>query len=318
MSHGLEAAGAVVIRGDGRIAGPGRVVVTRRRDGRAARPQHHHRRRLAARRCRPIEGLEHDHALDEPRGHDHARAAREPGGPRRRARRAWRWPRSSPATASRRPSSPPSRGSTRRATRATRRRSRAASAATASTSGPGSARSRVRARARTAGAHVIDLADGTSVEGHEVMLAVGRTLPLAAWASRPSGVDLSGGALTIGARPPDRRRRLRGRRPGRPRDAHPRRPLPGRARRPHRARRRCPSRLPRHPARRLHGPRGRRRRALARGGPPAGHDAFEEVADLATSAKGYVVEAGGHVTIVVDRASRTLSARSSPGRPRPR
>ena len=33
----------------------------------------------------------------------------------------------------------------------------------------------------------------------------------------------------------------------------------------------------------------------------AGHDAFEEVADLATSAKGYVAEATGHVTIVVDR-----------------
>ena len=38
----------------------------------------------------------------------------------------------------------------------------------------------------------------------------------------------------------------------------------------------------------------------------AGHDAFEEVADLATTAKGYVAEAAGHVTIVVDRASRTL------------
>ena len=38
----------------------------------------------------------------------------------------------------------------------------------------------------------------------------------------------------------------------------------------------------------------------------AGHDAFEEVADLATSAKGYVAEATGHVTIVVDRSSGTL------------
>ena len=38
----------------------------------------------------------------------------------------------------------------------------------------------------------------------------------------------------------------------------------------------------------------------------AGHDAFEEVADLATSAKGYVAEASGHVTIVVDRPTRTL------------
>ena len=38
-----------------------------------------------------------------------------------------------------------------------------------------------------------------------------------------------------------------------------------------------------------------------------GFDAFEEVADFATSAKGYAVEATfGHVTIVVDRASRQL------------
>jgi pyruvate/2-oxoglutarate dehydrogenase complex dihydrolipoamide dehydrogenase (E3) component len=38
----------------------------------------------------------------------------------------------------------------------------------------------------------------------------------------------------------------------------------------------------------------------------AGYDAFEEVADLAQTAKGYVAEASGHVTIVVDRSSRTL------------
>jgi dihydrolipoamide dehydrogenase len=37
-----------------------------------------------------------------------------------------------------------------------------------------------------------------------------------------------------------------------------------------------------------------------------GVDAFEEVAELATSAKGYVAEAEGHVTIVVDRTTRTL------------
>jgi dihydrolipoamide dehydrogenase len=37
-----------------------------------------------------------------------------------------------------------------------------------------------------------------------------------------------------------------------------------------------------------------------------GLDAFEKTADLATSAKGYVVEAFGHASIVVDRGSRTL------------
>lgn len=35
-------------------------------------------------------------------------------------------------------------------------------------------------------------------------------------------------------------------------------------------------------------------------------DAFEKTADLATTAKGYVAEASGHVSIVVDRGSRTL------------
>jgi dihydrolipoamide dehydrogenase len=37
-----------------------------------------------------------------------------------------------------------------------------------------------------------------------------------------------------------------------------------------------------------------------------GMDAFELTADLATSAKGYVTEAAGHATIVVDRGSATL------------
>jgi dihydrolipoamide dehydrogenase len=38
----------------------------------------------------------------------------------------------------------------------------------------------------------------------------------------------------------------------------------------------------------------------------AGHDAFECVADLATTAKGYVAEASGHITVVVDRAAGVL------------
>jgi len=38
----------------------------------------------------------------------------------------------------------------------------------------------------------------------------------------------------------------------------------------------------------------------------AGLDAFEETTDLATSAKGYVTDAAGHCTVVVDRGSRTI------------
>ncbi len=38
----------------------------------------------------------------------------------------------------------------------------------------------------------------------------------------------------------------------------------------------------------------------------AGHDALEETQDLAETAKGYVAEASGHVTVVVDRRDRVL------------
>ena len=38
----------------------------------------------------------------------------------------------------------------------------------------------------------------------------------------------------------------------------------------------------------------------------AGHDAFEATADLATTAKGYTAQADGHITIVVDRGTRTM------------
>ncbi len=37
-----------------------------------------------------------------------------------------------------------------------------------------------------------------------------------------------------------------------------------------------------------------------------GYDAFEETQDLATTAKGYVAEADGHATIVVDRRAGEL------------
>jgi len=37
-----------------------------------------------------------------------------------------------------------------------------------------------------------------------------------------------------------------------------------------------------------------------------GHEAFEETADYATTAPGYIAEAAGHVSIVVDRLERVL------------
>ena len=38
----------------------------------------------------------------------------------------------------------------------------------------------------------------------------------------------------------------------------------------------------------------------------AGYEAFESTVDLATTARGYTAQASGHVTLVIDRASRTL------------
>ena len=98
------------------------------------------------------------------------------------------------------------------------------------------------------------------------------------------------------------------RRPGRPRAPHPPGPLPGRAGRPDGARRGGRARLPRPAAGDLHGSRGGVGRADPR--PGARRPASTRsscVADFATTAKGYSVEAElGHVTIVVDRATREL------------
>jgi dihydrolipoamide dehydrogenase len=38
----------------------------------------------------------------------------------------------------------------------------------------------------------------------------------------------------------------------------------------------------------------------------AGHDAFERTIDIATSAKGYVTQSGGHITLVIDRREQVL------------
>ena len=79
------------------------------------------------------------------------------------------------------------------------------------------------------------------------------------------------------------------------------------------------ARLPRAAAGDVHGPGGGVRGRDPRPGAGAGLDAFECVADFPKTAKGYSVEAEtGHVTIVVDRATRELVGRGDglPGRVR--
>jgi pyruvate/2-oxoglutarate dehydrogenase complex dihydrolipoamide dehydrogenase (E3) component len=165
---------------------------------------------------------------------------------------------------------------------------------------------RVRARAATSGAHVIDLSDGTSVEGHEVLLAVGRTLPLAGLGLETLGLDVARGTLAVG---PDLRIAedvfVAGDPAGPEMHTHVahyqgelavRIALGDDVRPDYSA---IPRAVYTDPE--VAGVGLSLEEALA-----AGHDAFEEIADLATTAKGYVAEASGHLTIVVDRRSRTL------------
>ena len=165
---------------------------------------------------------------------------------------------------------------------------------------------RIRARAATSGANVIDLSDGTSVEGHEVLLAVGRTVPLAGLGLESLGIEVSRGTLTVG---PDLRIApdvfVAGDPAGPEMHTHlahyqgemaVRIALGDDVRPDYRA---IPNAVYTDPE--VAGVGLSLEGALA-----ANHDAFEEVADLATTAKGYVAEATGHVTIVVDRPTRTL------------
>lgn len=165
---------------------------------------------------------------------------------------------------------------------------------------------RVRARAAASGAHVIDLSDGSSVEGHEVLLAVGRSFPVAGLGLETIGVRTDTAPLAVGpdlriadgvyvagdAGGPEMHTHL----------AHYQGELAVRIAlgddvRPDY------SAIPRAV---YTDPEAAGVGLTVDQATAAGFDAFEEVADLATTAKGYVAEASGHVTIVVDRRSRTL------------
>jgi dihydrolipoamide dehydrogenase len=165
---------------------------------------------------------------------------------------------------------------------------------------------RVRAGAGASGAHAVDLSDGSAVEGHEILLAVGRTFPFADLGLETLGLDVAGGRLAVG---PDLRIAegvfVAGDPAGPDMHTHVahyqgemavRIALGDHVRPDYRA---IPGAVYTDPE--VAGVGLSLEDALA-----AGHDAFEEVADLATTAKGYVAEASGHVTIVVDRPSRTL------------
>ncbi len=166
----------------------------------------------------------------------------------------------------------------------------------------------VRAGAGRDGAHVIDLDDGSTAEGHEILLAVGRSFPLDDLGLEHYGIDTSGrtaiprdgrlriaeGLWVIGDPAGPELHTHQGHYQG---EVAVRMALGDDVRPDYRA-------LPRatytDPEAAFVGLTLEQARS-------AGLDAFELVAEYATSAKGFAVEAKlGHVTIVVDRASREL------------
>jgi pyruvate/2-oxoglutarate dehydrogenase complex dihydrolipoamide dehydrogenase (E3) component len=163
----------------------------------------------------------------------------------------------------------------------------------------------VRARAASSGAHVVELTDGSTVEGHEILLAVGRTYPLADLGLDTIGLDpsarisagpdlrIADGVFLIGdPAGPEMHTHL----------AHYQGEIAVRIALGDEVRPDY-SAIPRavYTDPEVAGVGRSLEQALQ-----DGVDAFEEVAELASTAKGYVAEAEGHVTIVVDRASRTL------------
>jgi pyruvate/2-oxoglutarate dehydrogenase complex dihydrolipoamide dehydrogenase (E3) component len=179
----------------------------------------------------------------------------------------------------------------------------------------------LRARAHDApdGAHVVELDDGTEATGHEVLLAIGRDLRLEHLGLEAVGLDPAAreGDTRV---PTDGRLRIAdglwliGDPAGPELHTHVshyqgelavRMALGENVTPDYRA-------IPRAT---YTDPEAASVGLTLEGAQAAGFDAFEEVADLATSAKGYAVEAGGHVTIVVDRGTGELlgAAIAGPG-----
>jgi pyruvate/2-oxoglutarate dehydrogenase complex dihydrolipoamide dehydrogenase (E3) component len=165
-----------------------------------------------------------------------------------------------------------------------------------------------RAGAGRDGAHVIDLSNGTTAEGHEILLAVGREFPLEDLGLEAYGIDATGRTPF----PRDGRLRVAdglwiiGDPAGPELHTHQAHyqgelaigmALGDDARPDYRA-------LPRAS---YTDPEAAFVGLSVEQAKDAGLDAIEFVADFATSVRGYGVQAKrGHVTIVLDRASRTL------------
>ena len=167
---------------------------------------------------------------------------------------------------------------------------------------------RARAGAGADGAHVIELDDGSAAEGHAVLLTVGRAFPIDDLGLEQYGIDTSGrtpfprdgrlriadGLWVIGDPAGPELHTHQGHYQG---ELAVRMALGEEVRPDYRA-------LPRAT---YTDPEAASVGLTLEQAQGAGLDAFELVADFASSARGYAVQARvGHVTIVVDRAGREL------------
>ncbi|MGH2474080.1 MAG: dihydrolipoyl dehydrogenase family protein [Candidatus Limnocylindrales bacterium] len=166
-----------------------------------------------------------------------------------------------------------------------------------------------RARAGDDGAHVVELDDGSSAEGHVVMAAIGREVPLEDLGLEQYGLDVSGrtppyprdgrlriadGLWAVGDAAGPELHTHQGHYQG---EVAVRMALGEDVAPDYRA-------LPRAT---YTDPEAAFVGLTVEGAREAGADAFELVADFAKSSRGYGIEATlGHVTIVVDRWSRQL------------
>jgi pyruvate/2-oxoglutarate dehydrogenase complex dihydrolipoamide dehydrogenase (E3) component len=168
---------------------------------------------------------------------------------------------------------------------------------------------RARAGAGHDGAHVIELDDGSTAEGHAILLAVGRAFPIEDLGLEHYGIDTSGrtplprdgrlriadGLWAIGDPAGPELHTHQGHYQG---ELAVRMALGENVQPDYRA-------LPRAT---YTDPEAASVGLTLEQARDAGIDAFEQVADFATSSRGYAVQAKfGHVTIVVDRASRELA-----------
>jgi dihydrolipoamide dehydrogenase len=159
----------------------------------------------------------------------------------------------------------------------------------------------------TDGSHRVTLSDDTTEEGHEVLVAIGRDVPVSGLGLETIGVTLTDGRLP----PPDDRLRIAddvylvGDPAGPELHTHlahyqgemaVRIALGDDVTPDYRAIPRATYTDPETASVGLQVDEARQ----------AGHDAFEATADLATTAKGYVSAGTGHVTIVVDRRDKVL------------